>query len=619
MALARRFAQYLLSIQFGVTLIIFLMLVMMFATQFEASTSTRAMKHFIYGSAWFDLGVYLFVINIVVNTWRRRPFKFRHTGFLTVHSAILIIVAGGLSTRYFGIDGTMPIPEGEATREISLPQNDLVITAAGQTVRHETHYDLRPWVQDHSDLYAVEGAPYSIQIDRYYPTGAVMDTLMNDAPDHGAMVHLSMATSSTEPKFAFLALDDPSYESASVGDVRVFLAEPGEIESLQDRWSNDASESVDAPAGRLELHFADGGNEVVEVPAQFDGRIPTTRPGVELEIVQVFRSFTVTHDGHADAADKPENPAIHFLLHGPSGVETHFSFTKFPDFRAQPPDGTEWLVERSTWEPHAAWAAAGILREVAIVWDGTDSFRTFTSWGDPLDGSPIARAETRAFDGRTFFLRVLEAAPHGRVSRAVVKASDEILRPVIRVRLVEPAEKAVLFASVIHALTGPPEVEAAQVTPNDAWVFHQENYTFETPHGPVDVRYEGRSIPLDFGIHLDDFREEQYPGISMAASYESHVRVQLAGGEEFPAEIKMNHPLKYAGFVFYQASFQRSPQGEEITVLSVARDPGMTVSFFGYCVLVAGLFLIFFVKPYFRKLDDRIARARAARAEGVRP
>jgi hypothetical protein len=40
----------------------------------------------------------------------------------------------------------------------------------------------------------------------------------------------------------------------------------------------------------------------------------------------------------------------------------------------------------------------------------------------------------------------------------------------------------------------------------------------------------------------------------------------------------------------------------------------MTVSFAGYCILVAGLLLIFFVKPYLRRLDDHVARSRAVAA-----
>ena len=63
----------------------------------------------------------------------------------------------------------------------------------------------------------------------------------------------------------------------------------------------------------------------------------------------------------------------------------------------------------------------------------------------------------------------------------------------------------------------------------------------------------------------------------------------------------MNHPLKYEGYTFFQASFQRNAAGQEVTILSVARDPGMRVSFIGYCILVLGLLLIFFAKTAQRR------------------
>jgi cytochrome c biogenesis protein ResB len=155
------------------------------------------------------------------------------------------------------------------------------------------------------------------------------------------------------------------------------------------------------------------------------------------------------------------------------------------------------------------------------------------------------------------------------------------------------------------------------VSPNEAWIFHGDDFRFDTPAGPVEVRYDGRTIPLDFAVHLEDFREEKYPGISLASSYESHVVVKPESAPEFRTRIYMNHPLVYQGYTFYQASFQRSPGGDETTVLSVARDPGMTVSFVGYCILVVGLVLIFFIKPYFRKLDDHLARRAQATPKGA--
>jgi hypothetical protein len=211
-------------------------------------------------------------------------------------------------------------------------------------------------------------------------------------------------------------------------------------------------------------------------------------------------------------------------------------------------------------------------------------------------------------------LRVLDASDHGVVSRIVVKESDEVRRPVLLVRLVEAEEGTEPAKAGLLGAFGRSEYQRADLDPNEVWLFHGESFRFETASGPLDVHYRSRSVPLDFAIHLDDFREETYPGVSLAASYESHVTVRPTGGEPFQEKIYMNHPLKYAGYVFYQASFQRTPDGE-VTVLSVARDPGMTVSFVGYCVLVGGLLLIFFAKPYLRKLDDRKA-VRAVNAGG---
>jgi len=614
-----RLGRFLLTVRFGVVLMIVLMIVMMFATQFEASYGTRAMKTYIYGSRWFDLGVFLFVVNIVVNTFRRMPFRLRHTGFLTVHAGVLIIVAGGLMTRWFGVDGTMPIPEGEASRAISLPDNDLLITAGGQTVRHPTHYDVLPGRAEHDDLYDVPGTPYLLHVTRYYPTGAVADTVLDDAEEENPVVRVALGTGTEDAVSDWLVARDPTRNRLTSGGVRLAFVDAGQVEALRARWETAARRASSAPveAGRLRLNWSDGGSEVLVIPRDADAPLPTSRPDVTVEVVQVFRSFTLPADGHADAVDRPDNPAIRFEVHGPHGVEDHFSFTAFPEFRMSPPEGTEWVVSHAFWEPDSSsLGSGGETLEVVIAREAPGRFVTWTSWEDPLDGTPLVPGESRVFTGRRVLVRILESLERGRVTRTVRKVSDEVIRPVLKVALVERDDSGRRMASLGGLLGRRPEVRSADVSPRDAWVFHDEQFDFDTPHGPVGVRYAGRSIPLDFAVHLEDFREEKYPGVSLAASYESHVVVQPDDEEEFRTRIYMNHPLIYAGYTFYQASFQRAAGGQEITVLSVARDPGMTVSFFGYCVLVTGLVLIFFVKPYLRKLDDRIARSRAA-AQGA--
>ncbi len=615
--------RFTMSIRFGVALILALMVVMMFATQFEASTSTRAMKHFIYGSAWFDAGVFLFVVNLVVNTLRRRPYGFRHAGFLTVHVGVLTIVAGGLATRWFGIDGTMPIPEGSTSRAILLPESDLVVEAGGAAHRFTTHYDLEPWRQNHDDVFEIPGTKYAVRIDRYYPTGAVSDTLVDSASGEGPIVQVAVGNGASEPISGWLVARSPEQSFADVSGVRVHLAESDRIGAIEESWmraaapasGSAAKASAPANAGTLRLVWADGGMENLVVPAAGDAVLPTTRPGIRVHVDQVFRAFVLTDDGFAEGEGAAPNPAIRFhLVAGGGSIEEHFSFAQFPEFRMSPNEGEEHLLSHADWIPSPDALAAGgapRAREIAFEWMGTGVLVTHTSWEDPLDGTPIGLGETRRFASAGVVLRVLQAAADGRVARTVEKVSDEVMNPVVHVRLEVESAGPIRHAGIFDLLRGGRGLEPANVDPNRAWVFHGTEHAFATPDGPIRVRYESRRIPLEFGIELNDFIEKQYPGVALAASYESHVRVVPGDGEPFPEKIYMNHPLKYAGFTFYQASFQRTPEGET-TVLSVARDPGMTVSFVGYCILVFGLLVIFFVKPTLRRLDDRIARSRAA-------
>jgi hypothetical protein len=608
MNLLRHVWKFFMSIQFGVVLIVFLMTTMMFATQFEASTSTRAMKHFIYGSKWFDLAVALFVVNIIVNTLRRRPYRFRHAGFLTVHAGVLIIVAGGLLTRYRGIDGSMPIPEGSTVREISLPESDLVVTAGGRTTSHLTTYDVTPWQTEHDDLYRIPGTPYHLRVDRYFPTGAVTDTLLDD-PQRGApTIRLAVGLAGHDPEAAWLRVGDPEHAALTHGPLRVRVAGADEAQALRAAWATPRSRT--GGAGQLRLFWSDGGSEALTIPRQPGSLVPTSRKGVQVEVVQVFRSFMLAGGGAVDAGGAPENPAVRFRIVGsPSAHEEHLAFSKFPEFRMEAPEGETWLARGGEWQPSAD---GGAEQQLAVVHEGEGRWVTWSSWHDPADGTPLARDETRTMDGGRLSIRMLDEAERGVLSRVVVPTSKEVQNPVLLVRLVEEGKggepDAPRRASLVSSLWRP-SVRRAAVDPNEVWLFHGEQFRFDTPHGPVDVTYRTRNIPLDFGVQLDDFREERYPGISMAASYESDVTIHPPQGDPFRYNIHMNHPLKYAGYVFYQASFQRNGD-REITILSVARDPGMRLSFVGYCILVVGLLLIFFVKPYLRKLDDRWARSR---------
>jgi hypothetical protein len=107
------------------------------------------------------------------------------------------------------------------------------------------------------------------------------------------------------------------------------------------------------------------------------------------------------------------------------------------------------------------------------------------------------------------------------------------------------------------------------------------------------VAYSNRRLDLGFDLKLKDFRIGRYQGTMRAATYESVVDVPERG----ETTISMNEPLKHAGFTFYQASFQEDEKGQPVaSVLSVNRDPGRWIKYFGSFLVVLGTIQLFWFK-----------------------
>jgi cytochrome c biogenesis protein ResB len=110
---------------------------------------------------------------------------------------------------------------------------------------------------------------------------------------------------------------------------------------------------------------------------------------------------------------------------------------------------------------------------------------------------------------------------------------------------------------------------------------------------------------LPFTVTLLEFRSDKYPGSHMAATYESLVRIHDDAAGDFERRISMNRPLHHRGYVFFQASYvEGTPM---MSILSVARAPGLPVVYLGTALLCAGVVWMFYVNP-------ALARRRAALA-----
>jgi len=85
-----------------------------------------------------------------------------------------------------------------------------------------------------------------------------------------------------------------------------------------------------------------------------------------------------------------------------------------------------------------------------------------------------------------------------------------------------------------------------------------------------------KSWTVPFELRLDEFVFERHPGVSMARNYESRVTRIEASETDKALEIKMNEPMRHAGYTFFQESFGPSgsqPGDEMFSQFAVANNP----------------------------------------------
>ncbi len=117
---------------------------------------------------------------------------------------------------------------------------------------------------------------------------------------------------------------------------------------------------------------------------------------------------------------------------------------------------------------------------------------------------------------------------------------------------------------------------------------------------PQTVHVDGKDYRLyirpkryyfPFTLTLKDFRHDVYPGTDIPKNFSSLVRLDSESGHEHrDALIYMNHPLRYAGLTFYQASFG---QNDTLSVLQVVRNPVWITPYLSCAIVILGLAIHF--------------------------
>lgn len=105
-----------------------------------------------------------------------------------------------------------------------------------------------------------------------------------------------------------------------------------------------------------------------------------------------------------------------------------------------------------------------------------------------------------------------------------------------------------------------------------------------------------------FEIELVDFSHDKYPGTQIPFNYSSEVMAHHEDStKNQKALIYMNHPLRYEGLTFYQASFAND---DRTSIFQVVRNPGWILPYVSVLLMGVGM-LLQFGMHFFKFLNKR--------------
>ncbi|MDF1672301.1 MAG: cytochrome c biogenesis protein CcsA [Vicingaceae bacterium] len=137
------------------------------------------------------------------------------------------------------------------------------------------------------------------------------------------------------------------------------------------------------------------------------------------------------------------------------------------------------------------------------------------------------------------------------------------------------------------------------------------NTIFQMSGLNISLAYGSKEYFTPFGVRLNDFKLERYPGSNSPSSFESEVTLvdNRSGGVEFDQRIYMNNVLDYDGYRMFQSSYDQDEGG---TILSVNHDFwGTLITYIGYFLMIVGMVLtLVSKKSRFNNLRNSIKKMR---------
>jgi hypothetical protein len=611
------------SVKLAMLLLAVLIVAIIVGTIYESTFDARVARAYIYEAVWFNFWLLLLAANLICSAFSRMPWKRHHTGFLLTHLGIIVLLAGALIGRIWGVEGSMTLFKGDPPNNLlTVDQHVLQVIdgdAGSQTVRleminrHPTPD--KPWpltttpsgwsvsAIDYSPALDVNMVPKAIE-DGGTPAlhfsiktarmGQSLDSwLLADDPDHGtfdmglASIEFKKGTAApTAAPAAGVAADLEetifAFANASAGQVTKTIR--GGSTGVKVRPVNTGkgeSPSIIVQSGSTE--------QTIEIAPNLSKQVPITGTPFTAQIEQYWPDFRIQDGKPENASDDPNNPCVLVTILG----------------HAIPVPEAEEDSDHASATTAAGAAEAGVKNHLTlyVAPDGSLSYELSsrkmglssgklaldkpleTGWADwtLVPDQYLAHAEER-FDAHP-------AAPGSRGMHA----------------------EGVL----INAARGSDNVRQ--------WVPLGWQVSVPTEPKPLLIGYGNKQVPLPIGLQLKDFQVDWNEGTDTPAGFKSTLDViDRDTGDTVTGQCWMNHPMSvpdawwntFTGLTFKLSQASWNPQNLSQSSIQILRDPGWSLKWIGSLVIVLGIFSLFYLRPY--PMDEKKKTRSPRRLKQVR-
>ena len=620
--------EFFASLKLAVVLLAVLIVAAIAGTIYESSFDAKVARAYVYGAPWFNVWLILLGANLAVSAFSRWPWRKHHVAFLITHLGIITLLTGSLIGRIWGVEGTITLFKGEPpTNRLLIDQHQLRVHDVDGIVKgFNSEFLHHPPDANHPRALGVLASGARLSIVDYAPA---LDGKLNPKPlaQGGApALHFTISTAMMNQHLeSWLLADDPQHGNFGMGLANIELKRgvaptgrgdspnrpPSAMTSTNRNTTQeevDLEESIfafskapDEQIGRVAkggstgakvqlMQPQDGGKgsvvvnvgdrrSIIDVAENLGKETGIDGTPFALKIDKYWPDFRIENGQPSSLSDQPNNPAVLVTIRG-KGIPA-------PDQPNPHGGGGELTTNGGPPTMPLAGEAAPNHLTLFIADDGRISYQLVSrKTGNSAGQIEINKPLTTGW--ADWQLNIDKVMPHAEQWMDFAPAKSE----------------------KTPAVADLPDGVCIRIEQNgerfEQWVPAGWQITVPTSPNETQIAYGWKTIPLSIGLELLDFEVKRNEGSDSPAGFKSTVRVSTAEGDTATGSCWMNNPFSFPGawwrtwtgltYKMSQASWNPDNLGQ--STVQILRDPGWLLKWIGSLLIVAGVFMMFYLQPY---------------------